>query len=90
VESPQRRARTWNGKPDRSALQRPVTPKKKKPHLNPLQRRGLENHGAYSLSLERVGVRQFYAGKRSMIKDQYDYFILPKKISFAINKENQP
>ena len=38
--------------------------------------------------LERVGVRQFYAGKRSMIKDEYNYFLLPKKISFAFNKEN--
>jgi len=28
--------------------------------------------------------------KEAWIKDQYDYFILPKKISFAFNKENQP
>jgi len=31
---------------------------------------------------------EFRAIKEAWIKDQYDYFLLPKKISFAFNKEN--
>ncbi|MEX8547669.1 MAG: hypothetical protein V5804_08715 [Mucilaginibacter sp.] len=43
---------------------------------------------SFSRSPLPIKPHRIYTGKRSITKDEYDYLLLPKKISFAFIKEN--